>query len=145
MGEPNDISIEEDRIMEEDEVVDDAVILLEKAVNAIVNAVGKETELTGEIRHFLLQLGVDVWTDKMIAELNDSEYQYVAYLDIDARVPYYEPGCPKLTRRKIQAIMRQYECDNDVIEGINDDFCQGFGVSRNIVVKILKERYEKTE
>lgn len=71
IGEPNTISVEEDRIMEDDEIIEKAVELLEKSVEEIENLYGKDTDLTNEIRGFLnKQLGVDVWTEQMIAEAN---------------------------------------------------------------------------
>lgn len=74
MCEPNRVSIEEDRIMEEDEIIEKAVELLEKSVEEIENLYGRDTELSNEIRGFLnKQLGVDVWTEQMIAEANAEE------------------------------------------------------------------------
>lgn len=66
---------------------------------------------------------------------------YPAHLDIDSMVPYYNEGKKKSCKKKIQEIMSQYEYDEDFVKNIDDNFCQGFGVARDIIFTFLKEEY----
>ena len=43
--------------------------------------------------------------------------------------------------REIKNIMREMEYDEEAIENINDDFCQGFGVAREIISDLLWRKY----
>lgn len=63
---------------------------------------------------------------------------YPLYLSIIQKVPDYIRGTRKICRHHIQDIMSEFEYDEDYIESVNDDFCQGFGVAKDITVKILK-------
>lgn len=51
--EPNIYSIEEDKIVQEEEIIEKAMELLTKSVEEIENLYGRETELSNEIRNFL--------------------------------------------------------------------------------------------
>lgn len=42
--------------------------------------------------------------------------------------------------RKIKNIMREMKYDEESIENINDDFCEGFGVAREIISDLLWEK-----
>lgn len=61
--------------------------------------------------------------------------------DILRKVPEYSYGKPKSSMRQIKNIMREMEYDEEAIENINDDFCQGFGVAREIISDLLWRKY----
>lgn len=67
--------------------------------------------------------------------------KYLTILGILNRVPSYGYGKPKTSMREIKKIMQELEYDEDFIDNINDDFCQGFGVARNIITKLLSDRH----
>lgn len=62
-------------------------------------------------------------------------------LDILRKVPEYRYGKPKSSMRDIKNIMREMEYDEEAIENVNDDFCQGFGVAREIISDLLWRKY----
>lgn len=64
-------------------------------------------------------------------------------LEVLHKVPEYRYGKPKSSMREIKNIMREMEYDEDAIENINDDFCQGFGVAREIISDLLWDKYWK--
>lgn len=64
---------------------------------------------------------------------------YGRLLGILDRVPVYRYGVKKRSKREIQEIMAEFEYDEDSIENISDDFCQGFGVAREIIMEMIKE------
>ncbi|MCH1972603.1 hypothetical protein MCI89_09650 [Muricomes sp. OA1] len=66
---------------------------------------------------------------------------YPAHLD--SKIPSYTKGKKKLCKKKIQEILYKYEYDEDFIENIDDNFCQGFGVAKDIIFIFLKEEYWK--
>lgn len=66
---------------------------------------------------------------------------HAAHIEIIHEIPDYVYAKPKSSKRKIQEIMRRYEYDDDMIHDINDDFCQGFGTAKNIIVELLKNNY----
>lgn len=39
--------------------------------------------------------------------------------------------------------MLEYEYDDDYVENISDEFCQGFGVAKEIILELIKEELEK--
>lgn len=86
IGEPNTISVEEDRIMEDDEIIEKAVELLEKSVEEIENLYGKDTDLTNEIRGFLnKQLGRCEDAERFPCKVGDVLYVLV---DMDENGKY---------------------------------------------------------
>ena len=54
-----------------------------------------------------------------------SIYEKPVHIDIIDKIPGYSQAIPKRDKRKIKKIMYEYEYDDDYIEGISDDFCQG--------------------
>lgn len=68
-----------------------------------------------------------------------------AYMKIIHRVPSYFYGEKKSSKRKIKAIMLKYGHDEDYIENISDEFCQGFGVAKEIILKLIQEELEKRD
>ena len=63
------------------------------------------------------------------------------HIDIIQKIPGYRQKTSKRDKRKIKEIMEEFEYDDDYIENISDDFCQGFDVAKNIIVKMLSDRY----
>lgn len=57
------------------------------------------------------------------------------------KVPSYGYGEPKGSMRKIKECLRKMEYDEEFIENINDDFCKGFGASRDIIFELLKNKH----
>ena len=45
-----------------------------------------------------------------------------AHIKIINDIPEYAHGTPKLSKRKIQTLMKEYEIDDDCINNVNDDF-----------------------
>lgn len=68
-----------------------------------------------------------------------------AYLKIINKIPDVSLATPKLNKRQIKEIMREHSFDEDYIESISDDFCQGFGVAKNIILKELRKELDKIE
>lgn len=68
---------------------------------------------------------------------------FPAYLEIVSRIPIYSKGQKNLCKKKIQETMEKYEYDEEFIKSIDDTFCQGFGVARDIIFDLLKEEYWK--
>lgn len=71
------------------------------------------------------------------------EEKCTIHLDIDAKIPHYHECKKQSCKKKIQEIMCKYEYDEDFIKNIDGSFCQGFGVARDIIFNILKEKYWK--
>jgi len=69
---------------------------------------------------------------KILRKLNN------AYMGIIHKVPDYTSATKKCCKRKIQEFMLKHECDDDYVEEISDDFCQGFGVAKNLILKTMK-------
>ena len=65
------------------------------------------------------------------------------YLKIIHKVPDYSYGEKKRSKRKIKEIMLKNEYDEDFVEETSDEFCQGFGVAKDIILKLMKEELEK--
>ena len=82
---------------------------------------------------------------------SDNEYYFTVlpvkvdeiHLLINSKIPHYSNEKKNSCKRKIQEIMRKYDCDEDFIDTINDDFCRGFGTARDIIFEFLKEGYWK--
>jgi len=64
------------------------------------------------------------------------------HLKVINNIPNYAYSQPKISKKKIQAIMRKYEIDDDVIDNVNEDFFIGYEVARNIIIKMLKDEYD---
>lgn len=67
------------------------------------------------------------------------------YSKLIHKVPSYAHGTSKVCRKKIQAIMRETEHDEDYVEEISDEFCQGFGVARGIMLELIREELENNK
>ena len=57
------------------------------------------------------------------------------------RLPGYCPATPKRAMRKIRELLTELEYDEDFINGINDEFCQGFGTAKEIFTRLFHDRY----
>lgn len=68
---------------------------------------------------------------------------YPVHLDIISKIPSYTEGEKRRCKRKIQETMRKYEYDEDFIESIEDNFCRGFGIAKDIIDTALMEEYWK--
>lgn len=47
----------------------------------------------------------------------------------------------KEIRKKIKKIMEEYEYDSDYIENVSNDFCEGFNAAKDIIAKMLSDKY----
>lgn len=63
------------------------------------------------------------------------------HLAILHNIPGYFRGTSKSDTRKIKEIMRKFEYDGDFIDSINDDFCVGWNVAKNIITQMLSDMY----
>ena len=70
-----------------------------------------------------------------------SKYEKAVHIDIINGIPGYSQATPKRDKRRIKEIMYEYEYDDDYIESISDDFCQGWDAAKNIIIKMLSDRY----
>ena len=68
---------------------------------------------------------------------------HTVHLDINSKISSYTESEERLCKKKIQEIMLKYEYDEDFIKNIDDNFCQGFGVAKDIIFTFLKEEYWK--
>ena len=64
-------------------------------------------------------------------------------LTILDRVPGYRPATAKRDMRKIRERLKELEYDEEFINGINEDFCQGFGTAKEILAGLFQEQYWK--
>lgn len=71
--------------------------------------------------------------------------EYDRILSILDKVPGYQPGTPKRSRREIQEYLSVMEYDEEFISEINEDFCKGFGTAKEILAKLLSDQYWKGE
>lgn len=67
------------------------------------------------------------------------------HLYIMDKVPSYSKGTRKSSKRKIKECLLNMEYDTEFIEDITDDFCEGFGVARDIIFELLKNEYWKNK
>lgn len=79
---------------------------------------------------------------RKLPEQKNKTIVHPVHLDIDSKIPSYTEGKKRLCKKKIQAIMHEYEYDEDDIKNIDDNFCQGFGVAKDIIYTFLKEKSE---
>ena len=63
------------------------------------------------------------------------------HLTILHNVPGYLKGTSKRDTRKIKEIMRQFEYEDDFIDGVNEDFCLGWNAAKNIITQMLSDMY----
>ena len=68
-----------------------------------------------------------------------------AYISVIHKVPDYGYGVRKSSKRKIQEFMLEngYDLDADYVESISDEFCQGFGVAKELILNIMKPFLER--
>lgn len=66
------------------------------------------------------------------------------YLKIIHKVPSYSCAEKKTSKKKIQKIMLENEYDEEAVEKISDDFCQGFGIAKAIILELIEKEVEKT-
>lgn len=60
-------------------------------------------------------------------------------------VPTYRRGCKIEDTRKILECLEKYEIDDNIINNVDEKFCIGFGIARDIIVDILSKEYWKEE
>lgn len=63
------------------------------------------------------------------------------HIEIISNIPSYTANLRKHSKKQIQEIMRKYHYDEDFIETIDDAFCQGFSVARDIIIEMLETKY----
>ena len=80
--------------------------------------------------------GGDMGADERMEDMKNP-----IHIDIIHKIPGYRQKTSKRDKQKIKEIMEEFEYDDDYIENISDDFCQGFDVAKNIIVKMLSDRY----
>lgn len=52
---------------------------------------------------------------------------------------------PKISMKKIKNIMEELEYDEEYIDSVTVDFCNGFKTARNIIAKLISDNYWKRE
>ncbi len=62
-------------------------------------------------------------------------------IEIISKVPNYTRNLKNRSKKKIQEIMREHHYDEDFIEAVDDRFCEGFTVARDIIIEMLETRY----
>lgn len=72
--------------------------------------------------------------------MNNIKDLNVFYMYLLHRIPDFPFETPKRSKRLIQNLMREYEYDDDYIENISEDFCQGFQVAKEIILTMCKEK-----
>lgn len=65
------------------------------------------------------------------------------HIDVIHKIPKFSHSTRKRDKRKIKEIMEAYGYDDDYVENISDDFCQGFNTAKDIIVEMLSDRYGK--
>ena len=65
------------------------------------------------------------------------------YIEIIHKIPDYGHGVKKISKRKIKEIMLENEYDEDYVEEVSDEFCRGFGVAKEILLKLIKKELEE--
>lgn len=58
------------------------------------------------------------------------------------KIPNWAPSIEKRQKKKIQALMREHDFDEDFIENIDGAFCRGFDAARSIIIEMLRDEYE---
>lgn len=62
------------------------------------------------------------------------------YMHLLQKIPDCPFGLPKRNKQLIQNLMSEYEYDDDYIEGISEEFCQGFQIAKEIIFTMCKEK-----
>lgn len=70
---------------------------------------------------------------------------YSIVLDILNNLPDYYTGTKKGDMRKIKAALQEYEFDDDFIQTITPEFCQGFHAAKFIFTEACKQKYWNTK
>ena len=70
---------------------------------------------------------------------------YSIILDILNHIPDYHIGTKKGDMRKIKAILQEYDFDEDLIQSLTPEFCQGFDAARSIFAEACKQKYWNTK
>lgn len=70
--------------------------------------------------------------------------KYSAILDILNKCDC-SMGQPKISMKKIKNIMEELEYDEEYIDSVTVDFCNGFETARNIIAKLVSGNYWKRE
>ena len=68
-----------------------------------------------------------------------------AHIEVISQIPGYTTNLRKRSKKQIQEIMRKYHHDEDFIEAVDDRFCQGFSVARDIIIEMLETKYWKQQ
>ena len=63
-------------------------------------------------------------------------------LKIIHKVPSYSYAEKNASKRKIKEFMLGCGHDEKYIEGISDEFCQGFGVAKAIILELIGEEID---
>ena len=50
---------------------------------------------------------------------------------------------PKRAKRELKEILKKYECDDEIIENINDDMAKGFSIAVSIIKRMASEEIHK--
>lgn len=62
-------------------------------------------------------------------------------MDIIHKLPDYNDGDKKGSIRKMREFMQKHEYDEDLIENINNDFCQGFDIAKRMTIDMCKNAW----
>lgn len=63
------------------------------------------------------------------------------HIKIINKIPGYTTSLKNRSKKRIQEVMREHNYDEDFIEAIDDRFCQGFSVARDIIIEMLETQY----
>lgn len=69
--------------------------------------------------------------------------EYATILDVLNRVPTYQYGKPVSSMNKIKETLHQMGCDETYVKNINESFCEGFGIAKEILASLFCEEYRK--
>lgn len=65
--------------------------------------------------------------------------EYMSILEILTQCNYTQ-GKSKTCIKNIKELMEKYGYDKEDINNITEDFCQGFGIARDIIGEMVRER-----
>lgn len=63
------------------------------------------------------------------------------HLKIEYKIPPWRKAKTKQYGKEIRKTLQENEYDDDVIENINDDFCEGWDAARDVILKLLSDSY----
>lgn len=63
---------------------------------------------------------------------------------IQHNIPDYQYGKPILSMRKIKELLAKMEYDQSLIDNLDQSFCEGFGIAREIILQLLSDDYADT-